>query len=330
MQKTEIQWSDYSSNPLKLRLRQSGKLVNACIKCSAGCASCYAESMTRRYWPKLERKFPGYTPALMKLGDVVLNDVEIQKLLTFKHKPPYKNGATPTVFIEDMSDIGGEFVSEDLLDTLFAVFALRPDVTFQILTKRPERLATYLAGDAHERSQDAAATCGWITKGDGFRYAAWTWPLPNVWLGTSVEDQQRADERIPHLLRCPAAVRFLSAEPLLGPIDLRSISLGMENNDDLPGSGDKVVFDALDGTAPESRRIDWVIVGCESGPGRRAMKSEWAQSIAAQCHAAGVAMFMKQLVVNGKVSGDVATFPPAVQVRQFPATAPQSPSFTPH
>ncbi|MGE4105492.1 MAG: DUF5131 family protein [Pirellulales bacterium] len=114
------------------------------------------------------------------------------------------------------------------------------------------------------------------------------WPLPHVWLGTSVEDQLRADERIPHLLCCPAAVRFLSCEPLLGPIDFDTMTT------DPPNSGFALTdgLGRLDGEGPSA--IHWVIAGGESGHGARPMHPDWARSLRDQCAAAGVPFFMKQ------------------------------------
>lgn len=282
MQKTLIQWCDYTSSPIKLRLRQSGKSVNACIKVSEGCKNCFAESITRHWWPKVEGKFPGYTPALMKLGEIVLNEEEVRKLLTFKPKPPFKNGHTPMVFIEDMSDSGGEFVNDEILNQLFAVFALRPDVIFQVLTKRIERMAAYLNSEGRGRIiGDAAATVlGLLPHRQASQILHQSnltrnIESPNFWLGTSCENQQAAVERTEHLRRCPAAVRFISQEPQLEGITHRN----------------------LDG-------IHWTIQGGESGPKARPFNVEWARSLRDQCKAAGVSYFCKQLGANVTTSSD--------------------------
>ena len=118
----------------------------------------------------------------------------------------------------------------------------------------------------------------------------WDWlngtPPPNVWIGATVEDQRRADERIPHLLAIPAAVRFLSCEPLLEPVDLLySAFNGSDSFGSMPG-------------------IDWVIAGCESGPGRRACEPEWLRGLRDQCAAADVPFFLKQMEIGGKVVKD--------------------------
>ena len=164
-----------------------------------------------------------------------------------------------------------------------------PHLTYQILTKRPGRILGHLPAD-------------W---GDGWR---------NCWLGVSVENQAAADERIPHLLRTPAAVRFLSAEPLLGEVDLWRV----------PGA---VRCCGTHTSAHEAQphelcevysEIGWLIVGCESGPKRRPMDAAWAKSLREQCEAAGVPFFLKQMVAFGRVSGDPEEWPEWARVREFP------------
>lgn len=312
-QATDIEWTDFSSNPLKLRLKTSGKLVNACIPCSPGCKNCYAGRIVGRWWPKEEGNYPGYSLPLLKLGDWTLNDRELRHMLTFRPKAPFKHdGARPRVFVCDMTDLFGEWVPVEAIDQVVTAIALRPDVDWQVLTKRPDRMAEYLnAGDVGHRIYkqvsrwlddgekgilgrhwDAAhALAETQTAGGGgrFDWTKWKMPLVNAHLGTSVEDQKRADERIKHLLRCPAAVRFLSVEPLLGPVDLnvsRTVGAGAEEitaDDDALGPP----LGGVDG-------IDWVIVGGESGPGARPMHPDWARALRDQCQAAGVPFFFKQ------------------------------------
>jgi protein gp37 len=176
------------------------------------------------------------------------------------------------VFVNSMSDLFHEDVPDAFIDRVFAVMALAPQHTFQILTKRAERMREYMSGRRTRRGDRAVRPherrAPRIAKG------SYSWPLPNVWLGVSVENQHFADERIPLLLQTPAAVRFISAEPLLGPVDLAHWL------DDIPSG---------------SRRLDWVIVGGESGPGARPFDLAWARSIVQQCQAAGVPVFVKQL-----------------------------------
>jgi protein gp37 len=152
-----------------------------------------------------------------------------------------------------------------------------PQHTFQVLTKRAERMAELIAAIYARRNQGGA-------------------PLANVWLGVSVEDQERADERIPHLLRTPAAVRFLSVEPLLGPVDLRGPLSVIDVHDlrDDPLASQLLAEAVREGRGDSPRAIGWCIVGGESGDGARPMRVEWARSLVEQCRAAGVATFVKQ------------------------------------
>jgi protein gp37 len=288
---SNIEWTDATWSP-----------VTGCTRVSPGCDHCYSVRMTHRLENMGRQKYAGLTvlnPAGSRHfnGVVRCHDDELQTPLRWKR--PRR------IFVCSMSDLFHARVPFDFIDKVFAVMALCPQHTFQVLTKRPERMAEYFS-DTHKlalRLQEAII----CTKGGDEKvhrawhlgFPDWTgWPLPNVWLGTSVENQKAADERIPHLLRCPAAIRFLSIEPLLGPIDLLTPRSGM-----------------VIGGVPA---IDWVIVGSESGPGRREMKTEWAESIAAQCHEAGAAFFMKQMVVGGKVSGEIGDFPESLRVRELP------------
>jgi protein gp37 len=182
------------------------------------------------------------------------------------------------VFVNSMSDLFHEDVPDDFLDQVFAVIALCQKHTFQVLTKRPERMCAYL----RERASDSSMWSYWIGRfvdkssmesvGRGFDIQtdiALGISLRNVWLGVSVEDQATADERIPLLLRVPAAVRWVSCEPLLGPIRL----------------GDSL--SPIIG-------LDWVVVGGESGPKARPMHPDWVASLRDQCQDARVPFFFKQ------------------------------------
>jgi protein gp37 len=201
-----------------------------------------------------------------------------------------------------------------------------PQHTFQVLTKRADEMLDLLS--------HADAAYGPFDQ----------WPLPNVWCGVSVEDQQRADERIPLLLRTPAAVRFLSVEPMLEAVRLDECAPYVLNgNESNPG-----VLNAFNATchhpatfmyAPEAlgnaNGISWVICGGESGPGARPFNLAWAESLQKQCKAAGVPFFMKQLgsypgtgpmdelklvLTENSKGGDPAEWPEALRVRKFPLT----------
>ena len=272
--KTSIQWTDFSANPLQYR-DADGNAVWACIHKSTGCIHCYAEALAKRYGrgkPFTAPNIEGLTP--------FLNEKELHHMLT------YKPASGKRCFVGDMTDIFGEWVPFELLDKLFAVFALRPDVTFQILTKRPERMRDYLNhGDAYVRIAELVMLYEFTHDFDS-RYAFDArdaglngWPLPNVWLGTSCENQETADERVPLLLQTPATVRFVSYEPAIGPLRLNSINI-------LAGH----LASEIDGA-----RINWVIIGGESGPKARPFNIQWARDVVAQCGAAGVPVFVKQL-----------------------------------
>lgn len=344
MQKTSIQWCDYSANLLKYR-DASGKSVWACVKVSDGCKNCYAESTAKRW----KRGGPFSLP-VMKTITPFFSDDEAKKILRDKSLTGKK------VFAGDMTDIFGEWVPDEIIDKHFAVFALRPDVTFQVLTKRPERMAAYIAHRTRSRpttgildkeilrvAESPNLSTAFIVglemeplASGPFSYDEDSdWPLKNVWLGTSVENQACADERIPHLLRCSAAVRFLSVEPQLGPVDLHGAFYRARL-----GPNDPYKKRALIG-------VDWVIVGGESGPHARPFNVNWARSLRDQCGAAGVSFFLKQLgrwpvakcpnpchagpcrncgdtglvTVHLKDShgGNMAEWPEDLRVREFPA-----------
>jgi protein gp37 len=300
---SKIEWTDATWNPVRARLLTSTgltKIGTHCEHVSEGCRFCYAETFNRRGLPNagtgLDYK-PGHRDKLQHFLD------EKMLLAPLRRKKPTR------YFLSSLTDVFGPWVTDDMLDQLFAVMALCPQHVFQVLTKRPERAREYMAhvdmtyrvdclmdelineriDPLNRRSDDLRATAIDIDE---------TWPLPNVWLGTSVEDQAAADARIPHLLATPAEVRFLSCEPLLGPVDLRRIpqTCSLQHH--------PFLIDALTGThrdadnANELRMgwspINWVIVGGESGPGARPMHPDWARSLRDQCAAANVPFFFKQ------------------------------------
>jgi protein gp37 len=186
-------------------------------------------------------------------------------------------------FVDSMSDLFHEKIPFSYIDKVFAVMAICPHHIFQVLTKRPERMLEYfnhkdkswknegMQGDERIRFQ-----C-YHHFGKNITAENWQWPLPNVWLGVSVEDQKAADQRIPLLLQTPAAIRFLSCEPLIGQVDL------------IPPMGYPIP-----GTKDYKPAIDWVICGGESGPDARPMHPDWARILRDQCQAAGIAFFFKQ------------------------------------
>lgn len=247
---SSIEWTDRTWNPL-----------TGCTKVSPGCDHCYAKTMHERFHG------PG------SFDTVTLHPERLAQPLRWR-KPS-------RVFVNSMSDLFHQDVPDEYIARVFAVMALAPRHTFQVLTKRHARMRSLLSSPIFRRSMyDALVSLdyAWISANQ------LPWPLPNVWLGVSVETQQWADIRIPALLDTPAAVRFLSCEPLLGPVTFRWAKWQPFGHE--PGE----VTDHLDGL----RRIDWVIVGGESGPGARPMHPDWARTLRDQCVAAGVPFLFKQ------------------------------------
>ena len=262
---SKIEWTNETWNP-----------TTGCTKVSPGCAHCYAETLTKRYAGR-----PGWPVEFMPW--VPGNDTIV--LHPDRLKAPLSWQEPRMVFVDSMSDLFHDAIPDDYIDQVFAVMALTPQHTYQVLTKRPARMQRYLI-DSSSSDRDPALV----------------WPLSNVWLGVTVENQRWADERIPILLGTPAAVRFISAEPLLGPLALGQWQKG------------------CDGTDPGVPGLDWVIVGGESGPKYRAFDHNWARSIVAQCRSAGVACFIKQM--GGARPGNaIDDLPTGLRVREFPLSA---------
>lgn len=294
--KTRIEWTDATWNPIR-----------GCSRVSEGCRHCYAETVANRF------KDPGqpYEGLIAKGGQwngniTVVNHILDQPL---RWKKPRK------VFVNSMSDLFHEKVPEYAIDRIFAVMAMAARHQFQILTKRPQRMMEYCKRLQSRADDIAKAAVNHWGGEDPDNLYDWVLelimvsPLPNVWLGVSVEDQAKADERIPLLLQTPAAVRWISAEPLLGPIDLDDNVLepscgacgSVERDNSLRHSrqlGHYHCDGGCDCTAwPYSkirRGLDWVVIGGESGSNARPMHPDWARSIRDQCQAAGVPFLFKQ------------------------------------
>jgi protein gp37 len=277
---TEIQWTDRTWNP-----------TTGCDRVSPGCDSCYALTLAKRLKGMGSAKYqtdgdprtsgPGFGLAMHE--DTLDAPLHWRK--------PAK------VFVNSMSDLFHPRITDEFIGRVWDTMGATPQHTYQILTKRAPRMASLLT-----RWTDRTET---FTRDDGVLDAyppfpidrrLGVWPLPNVHMGVSVEDQQRAEERIGRLRQTPAAVRFLSCEPLLGPLD------------DLDLTG-----------------IGWVIVGGESGRRARRMQLAWARSIVERCQSAGVAVFVKQLgeawgpAHHGKDDAQLAAWPADLRVREYPA-----------
>lgn len=283
---TTIQWTDETWNP-----------VRGCTRVSPGCMNCYAERQAFRFagpgqgyngLVKISNGHPQWTGEIVQVLD--------------KLRIPYKWRRPRMVFVNSMSDCFHENVEDWFLDNMFAVMALCPQHIFQILTKRPDRMREYI--NTTKTRLSITARTGKIPP----------WPLPNVWLGVSVENQKYADERIPILAQTAAQVRFLSCEPLLEKID---ITRWIDR--------DKI---RLAGGSWTSELIDWVICGGESGPEARPFSLIWADSLRAQCVDHRVPFFMKQVGSNAimcptkdRKGGDMSEWPESLRVRQWPHTA---------
>jgi protein gp37 len=262
--------------------------ITGCTKISAGCDHCYAETFAERWRGIPDHHFEqGF--------DVRLWPDRL--MLPMKWRTPKR------VFVNSMSDLFHEAVPTSLIAAAFDVMRQTPQHTYQILTKR------------HARMRSLARSAAF---GEG-------WPLPNVWLGVSVEDQKWADIRIPALLDTPTAVRFVSAEPLIGAIDLHPHwTYGKPIWGDAEPEPNGVMMQPL----AMQPGINWLIAGGESGPGARPCHPGWLRSLRTQCANADVPFFCKQMgsvlgraMHAGPKGGDWDTWPEDLRVREFPLAA---------
>lgn len=280
--KTGIEWTDATWNP-----------ILGCSRVSEGCRNCYAEGIAGRFGNGKETVYSGLTQIVNGRAVWTGKIVETRRLLQ-----PLSWRKPKRVFANSMSDLFHENVTDEQRDRIFAVMALCPQHTFQVLTKRPERMLEYLSDLPDARTEAIQGQITEIMLGEmndkvharvmaSLPHGWGGLPLPNVWLGVSVEDQATADDRIESLLRTPAAVRFLSCEPLLGPVCLH----GQLYKD---AAQQVCCADCRRVNVPAVPFPNWVIVGGESGPGARPMHPDWARSLRDQCVAANVPFFFKQ------------------------------------
>jgi protein gp37 len=345
--KTHIQWADSSWN-----------VATGCSKVGLGCAHCYAE----RHWPRLSgnkaTKYHG-----RKFSDVRCHPEELDTPLRWK-KPR-------RIFVPSMGDLFHPSVPEVFVAAVFGVMALCPQHTFLVLTKRPTRLQYWvkfidkMATSALPLFPNdpltwrrahclyaAAVNHGVMPSRTAGQIEEQGWPLPNVWLGVSCEDQATADERTPILVDTPAAHRFLSLEPLLEEIDLSKVfgeTIGQSVNCTVCGrrkqpSGRSAPMDTAGSMCDSDctgyraepfpgqlwpgetmgdfgypgHGLDWVIIGGESGPKARPCNIEWIRSIVQQCKQAAVPCFVKQVHLNGKLSINPDEWPEDIRTREIP------------
>jgi len=315
MSKSKISWCTWTWSP-----------VTGCTKLSAGCRECWAKTL----WDMRHK-------AYMEGKQVPKQYAVPFETVTLHHdRLRLPNWQAPQkVFVNSMSDLFHEDVPDEFI--LQIINSMRAKMfagdIFQVLTKRPERMRNFLprvrwnndvpgnlrlADIEEDRSGYPLCGCRWHQK-----------PMPHIWWGTTCENQPMADLRVPKILQTPASVRWISAEPLLGPIDFRkdiggTLWIGGQRGHDGRHHGI--------GT-PECPRhlhhhhdircnpgLDWIVVGCESGKNRRPCKIEWIEDIVAQCKQSCVPVFVKQMEVNGKVTSDINKFPAHLRIREFPNT----------
>jgi len=273
---SKIEWTEKTWNP-----------VTGCTKCSPGCLNCYAERMTKR---QVAMGTPKYKAGFDR---VVCHEPELDRPLKWK-KPSM-------IFVNSMSDTFHEDVPVEFLIKMFAVMAATTNHFYQVLTKRPLRMVEFLSLKSnHLKIWKTAYSLGMISiYKRNLHDKSWkVWPLPNIHIGLTVCNQDEANKKIPYLLQIPAEVRFLSIEPMLGPVDLRNLDTdpelslnaltGIECMCEMPAQGPK---------------LDWVIVGCESINKKlgRLTKIEWIEDVVNQCVEAGVPVFVKQAGIDGKL-----------------------------
>lgn len=336
MADTTIEWCDRTWNP-----------VRGCSRVSPGCDNCYAMRTARRFSGR-GAPYEGLTTIRRGKVDWTGTTRFVPDMLD----APLRWRKPARVFVNSMSDLFHESLPNEQIAAVFGVMAAAPRHTFIVVTKRPKRMREWFEwferGRGRQDTADVALTAAlgvqalneYVTRndtdldGDG---GAWdeliedppAWPLPNVWILTSVEDQTTADVRIPYLQQTPAAVRGISFEPMLGPVDLApwlqySCAICREAGvEDVTRCG---------------ARLDWVILGGESGAGARECDTEWIRAVVEQCRAAGVPCFVKQLgarpitsgpwqLVGGgypavplrsRKGGDPDEWPEYLRVRQWP------------
>ena len=262
--RSQIEWTDATWNP-----------IIGCSIVSPGCTNCYAMKMAARTEAMGISRYDGMTKKVN--GNAVWTG-KIGKAPNNTWHAPIERKKPTTYFVNSMGDLFHEDANDDWILDVLTVMAICRQHTFQVLTKRAQRMREFMnRPDLLEQIY-----LNWYSFSGGAREVT-AWPLPNVWLGVSAERQPEADERIPLLLQTPAAIRFISAEPLLGPIDLIGTLARFQ---DTPGRRCAVPLGA--------QLVNWVIAGGESGPSARPISIQWARELRDQCARAGVPFFFKQ------------------------------------
>lgn len=357
--KSSIEWTQTVSADGSVSPGATWNPVRGCSMANGsetgGCLNCYAARLNARGLPGMVSPTTGEPFArILESGPRWTGRVElIEKALTL----PLKWRKPKRIFVNSLSDLFHESLLDEEIDRVFSIMAGCHQHTFQVLTKRPERMLKYLLRFKPDGR-------GWVTPGGEDAELthcpvdAARWPLPNIWLGTSIENQTTADMRIPLLLQTPAVKRFVSYEPALGPVDFRKWTdeglecgtcdwTGVESEDLLREHADSGIRGSSEDSwyacpkcnaecahLPIDERLDWIIIGGESGPGARPFDIQWARQVIKQCAAAGVACFVKQLGakpherrVNGdhvffdlkdRKGGSMEEWPEDLRVREMP------------
>lgn len=336
-----IAWCDETWNP-----------VRGCSRVSAGCENCYAERVAGRF------SGPGAPyEGLARIGKNGARWTGAVRLVPEHLADPLRWKRPRRVFVNSMSDLFHEGLTNEEIAAVFGIMAAAPRHTFQVLTKRAQGMWDWFkwlldlnvtpaqeiyrraAGYIESRSMEDGATFSTFNGS----HMAQSWPLPNVWLGVSAEDQATADERIPFLRAVPAAVRWVSYEPALGPVDLSKHMWPVHWSWDAKYKNPEAALAA--GAHAEQKRqalvsahagfLNWFVVGGESGPGARLFDLAWARSVVEQCKLSDTACFVKQLgarpidgahlvgapsriELRDRKGGDWDEWPEALRVREFP------------
>jgi len=283
---TNIEWCDHTFNPWE-----------GCQKVGPGCDHCYAETRNAR--------FAGGTainwgPGAPRRRTSVSNWELPKRWNAQADAFMAQHGRRQRVFCASLADVFDNAVAPQWRADLFALIASTRNLDWLLLTKRIGNVQGMLAELAHGNDPELSLLD--------------MMPLPNVWIGATIVNQEEADRDIPKLMAVPARVRFLSMEPLLGPVRLREVHSDMCEIDAL--TGDHGVLRPLRGRS--EAKVHWVICGGESGPGARPMHPEWARSLRDQCKAAGVPFLLKQMGGVRDKRGALEDLPEDLQVREFP------------
>jgi len=281
---TKIEWCEETWNP-----------IIGCSKISSGCKNCYAERMAGRL-ANIQSQVINYGQVVEWKESEKGSDYPMSKWNGKTHfvesalEKPFKWKKPRRIFVCSMGDLFHESVPFEWIERVWKIMAMCTQHTFLVLTKRPERIIPffkYVGNRVKKSDLDSVPT----QSENPFDYIN---TLPNVWIGVTAENQKMADKRIPIFLKVPAAKRFVSIEPMLGPVDLTSIK------------GDAgsyyQVLEPIKWAGVKNRReaIDWVIIGSESGPNRRWCIEKWVEDLIKQCEMANVPIVVKQLHRNGK------------------------------